>query len=337
MTEILQEPPFFVVGHGRSGTTLVRSKLAAHSRLAVPPETHYMARVAKADPTADAPADFDACWERLIVWRRFLDLGVDPDRVLALIDAGGARDYRSIFAAMLRAYGEAAGKPRVGEKTPGNYRHLHRLFAWFPGARIVVMRRDPRAVVASQVRSPWITEQMEAQGGSLLRRRRLFHIIEQAWLWEEAYQRYLTQAETDPRMLIVAYEDVVARPAAELQRLCEFLGETFEPAMMAGQDSGPARPAADHWSPEWQAWINEHEKKAAAGISPASLEKWRTELSPTEIAFVEQICASGMARFGYARCVHRPGAGTFGRGLLKLGGLEMRTRRRLRRLRGAQG
>lgn len=33
--------PIFIVGPGRSGTTLVRSLLSAHSRIAVTPETHF--------------------------------------------------------------------------------------------------------------------------------------------------------------------------------------------------------------------------------------------------------------------------------------------------------
>lgn len=330
MTDILQEPPFFIVGHGRSGTTLVRAKLAGHSRLTVPPETHYMARIAREDPASEAPADFDTFWARLTGWRRFLDLKIDPERVLALADAGGRRTYRTIFAAMLRAYGDAAGKPRVGEKTPGNYRHLDRLFAWVPQAKIVAMRRDPRAVVASQIRSPWVSEQMEAQGGSWLRRRRLFHVVEQAHLWEEAYQRYLARAETDPRMLIVAYEDLVARPEAEMARLCDFLGERFEPEMLDEREDIPAAPVSGHSSTHSRTWAAEHRKRAASGIDTQSLEKWREQLSAAEIALVEEICAGGMARFGYARSVHRPGAGALGEGLLKLGGLETRARRRLR-------
>ena len=37
--------PVFIVGPGRSGTTLLRSLLSAHSRITVTPETHVLARV----------------------------------------------------------------------------------------------------------------------------------------------------------------------------------------------------------------------------------------------------------------------------------------------------
>ena len=63
--------PIFVVGSGRSGTTLVRAMLAAHSRIAVPPETHYVKFTDSFDAkTRDAPEDFTTFWQTLIARRQ---------------------------------------------------------------------------------------------------------------------------------------------------------------------------------------------------------------------------------------------------------------------------
>ena len=40
--EVAAPAPFFIVGSGRSGSTLLRVMLASHSRLAIPPETWYL-------------------------------------------------------------------------------------------------------------------------------------------------------------------------------------------------------------------------------------------------------------------------------------------------------
>ena len=336
MDDLLKKPPFFIVGAGRSGTTLVRAKLTAHSQLAVPPETHYMKRADQAGArNAAAPEDFEMFWSRLIAWQRFLDLEVEPSRVLELTDATGKRDFRSIFAAMLRAYSEAAGKPRAGEKTPGHYRYLDRIFAWFPEARIIAVRRDPRAVVASHLRSPWVTEQLQPdrRSASFVRRLRLFHVAERAKLWTEAYEHFLAGADADPRMHMVAYEDLVTRPEAELRRICAFLEETFEPGMLheTGDRHGTTSARA---SESWRTWIDEHESRAAAKVSTEGLEKWHRQLSALEVALIEQTCANGMARFGYRP--DRPSVRRIrplGRGLLRIEGLENRLRRRARRLR----
>ena len=39
---MVAQAPFFVVGAGRSGTTLLRLILAGHSRLHIPPETWFL-------------------------------------------------------------------------------------------------------------------------------------------------------------------------------------------------------------------------------------------------------------------------------------------------------
>ncbi|MFN2541769.1 MAG: sulfotransferase [Chthoniobacterales bacterium] len=44
--QLLRAP--FIVGVSRSGTTLLRMMLDAHSQLAIPPETHFIPKVAAA-------------------------------------------------------------------------------------------------------------------------------------------------------------------------------------------------------------------------------------------------------------------------------------------------
>jgi hypothetical protein len=39
-------PPIFVVGHQRSGTTLLQALLGSHPNIASPPETYFVSRIA---------------------------------------------------------------------------------------------------------------------------------------------------------------------------------------------------------------------------------------------------------------------------------------------------
>lgn len=336
MTELLNEAPFFIVGSGRSGTTLVRSLLNAHPRLAVPPETHFMRRAARrrgADP--EAPPDFEAFWRELVRWRRFRDLGVDPDEVRRLVDRAGRQDFKTVFAALLRAYADRTGKPRAGEKTPGHHRYLDRLFAWFPDARIIVVQRDPRAVVASHLRSPWVADHLAARRPTapIVPRSRLFHVAERATRWMQAYDHHLAAFADDPRFLVVAYERLVAEPVAELRRICEFLGESYEPAMLgeraAGGDTTPATAPAG-----WYAWEVEHHARAAGAISNDSRERWREDLSAREIAWIEALCTPRMTILGYRPESDRGRAGARLAGTLLLAAdAEGHARRWLRRRR----
>ena len=87
-------PPFpapFVVGVGRSGTTLLRLMLDAHPELAIPPETHFINPLIQAsgrlrfNPNAATRTIVDD--ER----RRWNDFGLDEEDLLARFQAGASR------------------------------------------------------------------------------------------------------------------------------------------------------------------------------------------------------------------------------------------------------
>ena len=50
--------PFFLVGVPRSGTTLLRLMLNMHSRLSIPPESHFIPQLARQLRPGWTPADF---------------------------------------------------------------------------------------------------------------------------------------------------------------------------------------------------------------------------------------------------------------------------------------
>ncbi len=341
MSELTNRAPFFIVGHGRSGTTLVRTMLAAHSRLAVPPETHYLKWIDEHGAKhAEAPDDFEAFWTQLCQRIQFRDLKIEPAQVIALIEAHGGRTFRGVFSAILAAYAEKEGKPRVGEKTPGHYFYIHRIFRWWPDARIIVVRRDPRATISSHLDAPWVTQQIQQPkpGSLIVPRYRMFHVAHHAKLWKEAYGRYVTPSD-DPRFHFVSYEDLVAEPAARIAEVAEFLGERFEPGMLEPRDSLEGA-VAENRKPEWQAWVREHEDKSKAIISTEGLSKWRSRLSTREIDVIDAICGSTMKGFGYKPeqpPIRRIYPAVLGFSTLRASGVERRARSGLNRLRRILG
>ncbi len=302
MTPLLAEPPIFVVGVGRSGTTLLQSLLSAHSRIAVTPETHFCAiwREHAGGAAAAGPRGFEAGWRGYLASKRFADLGVTPERARAILERGSERSPRAALAAMMAAYGEAQGKPRVGEKTPGHWRHARTLLDWFPDARVIVLRRDPRAVAASKMRAPWAAQAMRYAGTASARLTRLHVVAEEARHWCRAYDEAVPALLRDPRATLVPYEDLVAEPEAVLRRVCAFLGEAFEPAMMADRRGQPA-PAADGAAlgEGWRDWRERHHAASRRPVGAGSLDRWRGDLTAREVAAMEAVAGEAMARCGY--------------------------------------
>lgn len=99
---------------------------------------------------------------------------------------------------------QEAGRRRFIEKTPRHLDAMDRLFRLFPEAQAIAMVRDGRDVAIS----------IAKRKGSL----------------KEGTRRWISASKTlvgwteDPRVLVVRYEDLVARPVLVIGRVLKFLG-----------------------------------------------------------------------------------------------------------------
>ena len=338
----LIERPIFIVGAGRSGTTLLRSLLSAHSRISIAPETHFM-KTADVDSGLDsgAPRDFEAFWRSYSSSIRFIDLGVDAEHCRELIEQQGEPTFRGIFSAMLVAYGETcSNKARIGEKTPGNIHFLSHLLEWFPEAQVIILRRDPRAMVASQLHTPWIRNRLTPLSlrGGLLAGKRLHAVASQANGWARIYEKMVPRWQGDPRVLTVSYEALVQDGEGEIRAICDFLEEPYEPLMLSGRTKetvpSPTAMAETHDDP-WREWRREHHAQSLRPISADSIGKWKKELTKLEVGMIEGRCIRGMRAAGYAPstpALQRWLGEAFSRTVHISGNFETRARARAKRI-----
>src|SRR5262249_57262875 len=135
------DSPIFIVGNGRSGTTLLQLMLCAHPRIFVAFESNfYLFRATF--PRNMAPADF---LEQSFHNPSFRWLGVDPGRVRARLPDPLPPDRLALaYDAVLREAAALRGRVRYGDKSPLNSQYLARLYQDFPDARVIYIVRDTR-------------------------------------------------------------------------------------------------------------------------------------------------------------------------------------------------
>ncbi len=217
--------PFFIIGTGRSGTTLLQRMLAAHPGIVIPPETHFFSRFDPALRFTDPlrPRDVGAYLQRVRADPWWGELGLDIDAYRAHIEADG-RDAIGMLWWMLRALEpDAAEGVRFGEKTPHHEKRVARIRSLFPDARFIHIVRDPRDVVVSLRREewwPWKSVQRTARA-----------------VRKTLHRQEYTERALGERYARVRYEDLVLDPEPTLRRLCEFLGEAFDERMLRYHES----------------------------------------------------------------------------------------------------
>ena len=271
--------PFFIVGTGRSGTTLLQRMLSAHPRITIPPETQFFSRFDPAlkftDPLRER--DVGAYLERVARDPWWGELGLSIDDYQDHLESG-ARDAPSMLLWFLRRLSDGAdADTRFGEKTPHHEKRVARIAGLFPSARIVHIVRDPRDVVVSLRREawwPWKSVQRTARSVRLTLRRQLFN-----------------ERALGDRYCRVRYESLVEDPESELRRVCAFLGEDFDPAMLRYREAGATGFLASE-----SAW----KELSTKPLDPSRIGRWRERLTRRQAACVDRWVGRDMlSAYGY--------------------------------------
>ncbi len=143
------ESPVFVVGAQRSGTTMLRLMLNAHSCLAIPFELDFLAAM------DDKENDFDASTvlRRLAEhpWTRRAQIDFDAEEILKKCPKGHSELFREVFG----QWAATQGKMRWGNKTPTYVTEMDRLYGLFPDSQFIHIVRDGRDVAVSLASVSW--------------------------------------------------------------------------------------------------------------------------------------------------------------------------------------
>ena len=262
--------PFFIVGCARTGTTLLRRLLNAHSQLAVPLESLFILDYLK----SGTRASFPELLKLLVGEPEIREWGIQP----AVSDLQRRDTLPAAIDSLHRLYAQKHGKNRWGQKTPRFIRELPLLLSAFPDALFIHLLRDPRAVASSLIRS-------EAHRSSA------YHA---AGRWKRDVNAGLEFEQTHPeRALRITYEELVTDQERILGAITRFLDVPYEPAMLhnsAGDISG-----------EYSRFYARMHSHLAGSVTPAFTAQWRQQLSASDVLVVESICSPLMEQLGYER------------------------------------
>jgi tetratricopeptide (TPR) repeat protein len=209
------QTPVFIVGMGRSGTSLVEQILASH-------------------------ADGYGAGELEEIERLALDLArpgsaetyPEAARTLGRQDAKRLGDS---YVAELRAL--APDALRISDKMPLNFQYLGFIATILPASRIIHCRRDPLDTCLSLYFQHFADDQPYAYN------------LEHLGLYYRAYERLMDHwRKTLPlRVHDIVYEDLIARPEEEIRKLIAFCGLPWDERCLAFHETDRAVRTASLW------------------------------------------------------------------------------------------
>ena len=286
-----RKPMPFIVGVGRSGTTLLRMMLDSHSQLTIPPETHWLGPLI--NELAKSPAvDKSRIATVLGKVPNWADMDISDSVLSDLVEGQFSDDRFDLIRGIYRTYAKRYGATLVGDKTPIHQLKMLDIAQSLPEAHFIHMIRDGRDVACSH-KGLWFGPK---------------HAVDAACMWTWRIGRARQQAQFLAHYLEVRYEDLVIYPERELRKICDFLCVEFEEPMLASHRNAKRR-IAELGPIERDGVVLSSEKRQGIHAltskppDPSRIERWRTDLPHEELAQFEAIAGDMLEDLGYARSV----------------------------------
>lgn len=271
--------PFFIIGSGRSGTTLLRSVLQRHPEIDIPPES--MGRIPNCIKKYYRYGGLD--WEDLVnvvlgefssfdtfeLW----NIGLCNVREAALSLPEEEQSLARLLDLIYREHIQTH-KPNAvlwGDKSPFNTLRLKWIHRAFPMARYIHIIRDGRDVVSSYLKAGLVESVAKA-----------------CEFWNmslENVERFKSRSQIE--LYTLYYEDFVSAPEDIIPKLCDYLSMPFDSIMLG---SAPVDLGDNHL---------EHMKNVNKPITTASIGKWKTKLTDDQMQEASVRLQKNLKQYGY--------------------------------------
>ena len=235
--------PIFIVGSGRSGTSVLTWAIGQHPNVHVVPETYWITAIAshlhglhKIGGTTDS-AHFS---------RYNVEFGDFAEGLGYGIDRIARESFRKRFPSALKPKGgmsylrsEDEPKQRWVDGTPANSPYASVIAQIFPEAKFIHLIRHPEDVFRSWAGLSWRAPEFKKPIALL---KHIYHSQRSGYLAEAAFM---------DRSMRLFYTDMVRQPERTMKPVARFIGEDYSPFMAEPlladkiNSSGATKPQVD--------------------------------------------------------------------------------------------
>lgn len=266
----------FIIGVGRSGTSLLQSMLNSHSKIAFLPETHYLRNyLAKYEVVSGRKLNKIISDIKNDKYLNRLRFKLEP--LINKCINNNSFSVLKFYKEILELYKNIKNKKHIGDKDPKNIEYFDTIKKYFPDSYVIHIIRDPRDVVLSRLKAEW------SKNRSLL-----IHSL----IYEEQMNIAIRKGPElfGDRYIEVKYENLITDAKKTLRKLCKHLVIEFEEGMLEYMHNSGDIVAEDE--KEWK-------KNVFKPVIKNNYRKWEKNMSLKNLYVVQEICKESMRNNGY--------------------------------------
>jgi len=256
----------FIIGVGRSGTSLLQSILNSHSKISFLPETQFLRSYVFKKNVSINTSNYKEIISQFEQDPRFSRLNICPKIVIEK-----SKNMIDVYRNITNFYLKNKNKEIIGDKDPKIIENIEVLNYFFPNSKIIHIIRDPRDVVLSRTKAKW-SKKYPYFIHSII-----YYL--QMTLGRKMLYKYFNKNN----FYELKYEDLIKDPNYELKKICNFLEVEYENNILNYYSSSKELVSKDEF--EWK-------KETFNPVDNKNSNKWKKEFNFFKILIIESICYS---------------------------------------------
>ncbi len=293
---------FFILGHARSGTTILMRLARLHPEVHCNYQAHFFTRAPMLKSLVETPEAADWLSRKSNRWNQGRDLSPLVLRAAAdfIMERDAARESKRI----------------VGDKSPSSVIHgqvVRDTYAVYPDAKLVYIVRDGRDVLISErfrnfvedskfltAEDRRIVEALKADQTPFTDGRRSIFTDDFIRRVAKRWVADLTEIDGEARRLYpqayfsLRYEDLLAQPFAEMQKLWAFLGVQTDAAL----ETEIKNEMGQNLDEVWQAKRND---SIASFLPKGKAGNWRNIFTQHDRLVFKEIAGEMLVEWNYEK------------------------------------
>lgn len=252
----------FILGPGRSGTSLLQSMLDSNSQIEFMKENQYLRKVLYGKSS--------------ISW--FLENRKDRLNNLDYLHNNKTLNKLDFYIKMIHKESQPEIK-YIGDKDPNLLDHIKKLISDFKKPKIIITIRDPRDIILSRIKAKWSSKWP------------FFFQILIVYSQLKMYNKFMSKIDDSSSYIhTVKYEDLILFPDKIICDICGFLNIKYEKEMLDYKKSSKRLVSKNEM--EWKT-------KTLQNLDKKNFNKWKNEFSPEKIYFLNGVFSKILIQYGY--------------------------------------